>query len=84
MRAFREAVAHTVAGIASGLLVGDDTLVRDHVAWTESVLEARGMSLELLPMAYEMLAEALPDGLPRAARLVQVARDACRTSAPTP
>jgi methanogenic corrinoid protein MtbC1 len=78
VRAFREAVAHTVAGIASSLLVGDDDLVIGHVAWTESVLEARGLPLSLLPLAYDMLADTLPDDLRLAARMVSVARAACR------
>jgi methanogenic corrinoid protein MtbC1 len=80
-RAVRDAVAHTVAGIASGLVVGDDALVIEHVEWTESVLSARGIPLALLPVAFDLLAAAFPPGMPHAARLVGVARHACTAAA---
>jgi len=59
-RETRENLAATLDVIAAATLVGDLTLVTDHVRWFEAALHGQGLPPALVSMAFELLLGVLP------------------------
>jgi len=60
MRATREGLDTTLQVITAATLVGDMTLVTDHVRWFEAVLTGHGLPPALVTSAFELLLTVLP------------------------
>ena len=77
IRAGHELLNFTQWIVVAGTLVGDDEIVKEHIAWAESVLDARGMPRSLIAEAFSLLATALPADLPRCLSMTRAGAAAC-------
>lgn len=77
IRAGPELLTFTGWTIVASTLVGDEAVVTEHVAWAESVLDAREMPRSLIAEAFSLLAAALPADLPRCLSMTRVGVAAC-------
>jgi methanogenic corrinoid protein MtbC1 len=67
----------TVQAIGSAVLVGDETLLRDYVAWFEGVIAARELPLSFVSAAFVLLHAAIPASLPRLRAMAWVGLESC-------
>ncbi|MCX5384475.1 B12-binding domain-containing protein [Streptomyces sp. NBC_00083] len=74
-----EDLAHIVEFLATALYLDDADLFTDFIAWTASILTARGVPAHSLPPALDLLAGELKD-FPRAQRLLRLGAE--RLAAP--
>lgn len=70
--ATRADIEETIAAIGSAVLVGDETLLRDFVAWFEGVIAARELPLSFVSSAFVLLHAAIPPSLPRLRAMTRV------------
>ncbi len=77
IRAGSEFLNFTQWTVVAATLVGDHQMLEEHVAWAESVLEARDMPRSLLAETFNLLATALPADLPRCRAAIAVGLSAC-------
>lgn len=73
--ATRADIEETVEAIGSAVLVGDETLLRDFVAWFEGVIAARELPLSFVSSAFVLLHAAIPSTLPRLRAMTRVGLD---------
>ena len=70
--ATRADIDETIQAIGSAVLVGDESLLRDYVAWFEGVIAARELPLSFVSSAFVLLHAAIPATLPRLRDMTRV------------
>ncbi|MFN8156790.1 MAG: B12-binding domain-containing protein [Candidatus Nanopelagicales bacterium] len=70
--ATRADIDETVQAIGSAVLVGDEALLREFVAWFEGVIAARELPLSFVSSAFVLLHAAIPASLPRLRAMTRV------------
>ncbi|MEU9192417.1 cobalamin B12-binding domain-containing protein [Streptomyces hundungensis] len=78
-----EDLAHIVDFLATALYLDDPELFTDFIAWTASILTARGVPVHSLPPALHILAAELKD-FPRAQRTLHLGTDRLGAASPVP
>jgi methanogenic corrinoid protein MtbC1 len=77
MRATREGLAATLRVIGSATLVNDLALATDYVSWFQAVLVGHGQPAAVVPSAFDILLQVLPEELACARATARSGRDAC-------
>lgn len=73
----------TMRTIISAVLVGDDRIVHDHVAWAEDVVACRLKPVSLVAEAFDLLLTATPADLPRCLATAHHGVTCCSQTPPT-
>ena len=66
----REDLDYIIRFVEASLLTGDDSIATDFTSWLKSVLAARGMPDETVPLGIGVLRECVPEGLSEVDRLL--------------
>jgi methanogenic corrinoid protein MtbC1 len=66
----REDLDYIIRFVEASLLTGDDSISTDFTSWLKSVLAARGMPDEIVPLGIGALRECVPEGLSEVDRLL--------------
>jgi hypothetical protein len=77
LAATRDDLVATIRIVAAAVLVDDPAVVRDYVAWLESVIAARSLPLSVVTAVFTSLLDALPESLPRSRAMARAGQAAC-------
>lgn len=77
IRATREDLVSTLKAVESASIVGDPELLADFVHWFQDLLQARGLPLDYVPTAFDLLLAVLPEELAGARRMATARLGMC-------
>jgi hypothetical protein len=66
----REDLDYIIRFVEASLLTADDSITTDFASWLKSVLAARGMPDEIVPLGIGVLRKCVPEGLSEVDRLL--------------
>jgi methanogenic corrinoid protein MtbC1 len=66
----RDDLDYTLRFVEASLLTGDDSIITSFASWLTSVLTARGLPRNIVPLGVDVLHECLPEGRNEVARLL--------------